>query len=106
RILRRALPDPRGVAVAVQAVDAPVTDADARTLEGQVLHAHRDLGVRLLDRILVVGMPPHEHAESLDAVEGGEGVDLPRPSFPGLIETTERPGMARGGPHPARPQRG
>src|SRR5215831_21110275 len=40
RILRRALPDPRSVAVAVQRIDAPVTDAYARTFEGQMLRAH------------------------------------------------------------------
>src|SRR3989442_10485730 len=99
---------PCSVTVAVARVDAGVVHADIAG-ERQPGDLERDVGLTRGPRVLVVSVPPHEHAHAAAAIGGGERVDLLRHSPPRVVEPVGRPRVARrdgqgrgaeAGPHP------
>src|SRR5882724_4529680 len=70
RILWGAEPLPHTVTVAMARVDASVAHADSAA-ERQPRDRECDLGLTRSRRVLVVGVPPHEHAHAVAARGGG-----------------------------------
>src|SRR5262249_38040066 len=89
RIWGRAERAPHRVAVAVRGVDPPVAHPGAAA-ERQALEPQGDGGVAGVERILVVGVAPDEHAHA-SAVDGGARVDFLRHASRLLVRAIRRP---------------